>query len=264
MPVADPTHGEVEGLALAPGFAPANDLFSRVSVGRISQVIVDQIKAVMLQGKLRAGDRLPTERELSQLFGVSRVTVREALRVLEASGLAEIRVGARGGTFVAAPTAESVGDDLGDLLSLAEITSVDVTEARLVLEVAIIPLVVERATKDDLADLERLVANGFAALEEDRYVMDMSAEFHVRLAECAHNSAIAMLIRSFHGAMRMSLEEAQVAEPRVIDPHIGIREHADLVAAIKRRDVDHAFAVMRRHIDRTSRILDGRISGRPV
>ncbi|MGH2217872.1 FadR/GntR family transcriptional regulator, partial [Enterococcus faecalis] len=77
-----------------PGSSAADkgDLLSRVSVGGISEVIVDQIRVLIRQGQLTAGDRLPSERELCERFGDSRVTVREALRVLEANGLVEIRV----------------------------------------------------------------------------------------------------------------------------------------------------------------------------
>src|ERR1700749_872486 len=97
------------------------ELFSRVSVGRISEIIVEQIRLLMRQGQLKPGDRLPPERDLCERFGVSRVTVREALRMLESSGLVEIRVGASGGAFVTAPSSDRVGEGLADLLTLSVI-----------------------------------------------------------------------------------------------------------------------------------------------
>src|SRR6201992_4299274 len=113
----------------------APGLFSRVSVGRISEIIVDQIRLLMREGQLKPGDRLPPERDLCEQFGVSRVTVREALRMLESSGLVEIRVGARGGAFVTAPSSDRGGEGLSDLLSLSVIDAADVTEVRMILEV---------------------------------------------------------------------------------------------------------------------------------
>ncbi|MCW2581112.1 MAG: transcriptional regulator, GntR family protein [Blastococcus sp.] len=232
--------------------APAEglDLFSAVSVGRVSQVIVDQIRSLIRQGRLQPGDRLPSERDLCERFGVSRVTVREALRVLEAGGLIDVRVGARGGAFVTLPTNARLGEGLADLLQLSPLTAGEVTEARRVFELGIIRLVVERATEEDLDALERLCADQKSALEAQRYTMEMSAEFHVRLAASTHNAAIEMLVQSFHGPLLMSLKEAHIVEPLM--GVRGAQEHLDVVNAVRRRDVAEAEAIMRSHIDRTA------------
>ena len=235
-----------------PTSTPASDvdLFSAVSVGRVSQVIVDQIRALIRQGKLRPGDRLPSERDLCERFGVSRVTVREALRVLEAGGLIDVRVGARGGAFVTLPTNARLGEGLADLLQLSPLTAAEVTEARMVFELGIVPLVVERATEEDLVALERLCAEQQAALDEQRYTMEMSAEFHIRVAASTHNKAIEMLVQSFHGPLLMSLKEAQIAEPLM--GHRGTHEHLEFVHAVRRRDVAAAESIMRTHVERTA------------
>jgi DNA-binding FadR family transcriptional regulator len=243
---ARPTSVPAEGGAPAEGM----DLFSAVSVGRVSQVIVDQIRTLIRQGRLRPGDRLPSERDLCERFGVSRVTVREALRVLEAGGLIDVRVGARGGAFVTTPTNARLGEGLADLLQLSPLTAAEVTEARMVFELGIVPLVVERATEEDLVALERLCADQQAALDAERYTMEMSAEFHVRVAASTHNKAVEMLVQSFHGPLLMSLKEAQIAAPLM--GHRGAHEHLDFVHAIRRRDTAAAEAIMRTHIDRTA------------
>ena len=228
----------------------AGDLFNPVSLGRVSQVIVDQIRVLVRDGRLRPGDRLPSERDLCARFGVSRVTVREALRVLEASGLVEIRVGARGGAFVTSPSSERVGAGLADLLSLSPLTAVHVTEARMVIELGLIPLAVERATETDLRELRELCDKGRSALEDGTYSMQMSAEFHVRLAAATHNPAIEMLVHSFHGPLLMSLREAHVVAPLM--GHRGVEEHLLLVEAIERRDAPAAYDIMRTHVQRTA------------
>jgi GntR family transcriptional regulator, transcriptional repressor for pyruvate dehydrogenase complex len=242
----------VDQETVRPNGAPAGDvdLFSAVSVGRVSQVIVDQIRALIRQGRLNPGDRLPPERDLCERFGVSRVTVREALRVLEAGGLIEVRVGARGGAFVTSPTNARLGEGLADLLQLSPLTAAEVTEARRVFELGIVPLVVERATEEDLVALERLCEEQQTALDEQRYTMEMSAEFHVRVAASTHNKAVEMIVHSFHGPLLMSLKEAQTVEPLM--GHRGAHEHLEFVHAIRRRDVAEAEAIMRTHIDRTA------------
>ena len=226
------------------------EMFAPVSVDRVSQVIVDQIKLLIRDGRLTPGDRLPSERDLCQRFGVSRVTVREALRVLEASGLVLIRVGARGGAFVTKPSTERLGAGLADLLSLAPLTASGVTEARKIVELGILPLVVERATDEDITDLLAIIEEAEVALAAGEYTMGLSAAFHVRVASCTHNPAIEMLVHSFHGPMLMSLRQAQMAAPTM--GHKGTEEHRALVEAIKARDVDAAVAVMGTHLERTA------------
>lgn len=234
--------------------ASAGPLFSPVNVGRVSQVIVDQIKLLVRNGRLKPGDRLPSERELCQHFGVSRVTIREALRVLEAGGLVEIRVGARGGAFLSTPSAERLGEGLADLLTLAPVTAAQVTEARMVFELGIIPMVVERATEEDVAALLTMVEQAQEALRSDTYAMSMSAAFHIRMASCTHNPAVEMLVQSFHGPLLMSLQEARVAAPLM--GHRGTEEHLELALAIQRRDTEGALSVMREHLQRTAKRVD--------
>jgi GntR family transcriptional regulator, transcriptional repressor for pyruvate dehydrogenase complex len=228
-------------------------LFNRVSVGRISEIIVEQIRLLMRQGQLKPGDRLPPERDLCERFGVSRVTVREALRMLESSGLVEIRVGARGGAFVTAPSSDRVGEGLADLLTLSVISAPDVTEVRMILEAGIVPLVCERATEEDLADLEAICRRSEAALEAGDYSMDMSLEFHIRVAQATHNPAIVMLIESFRGPILMSLQQAHEAAPEM--GGLGTREHEQFVEAVRRRDPDTASKIMSEHLERTAHRL---------
>jgi GntR family transcriptional repressor for pyruvate dehydrogenase complex len=232
----------------------STDMFRPVNAGRISSMIVDQIRVLIRDGQLSAGDRLPSERELGERFGVSRVTVREALRGLEANGLVTIKVGANGGAFVTAPTSALVGEGLSDLLSLSVVTPVEVTEARQVLELAIVPLVCERADEEDIAALTEICDRADAALHSDvEYPVSLSAEFHTRMAQATHNPAVAMFAQSFHGPMLASLLRAQEEDPKV--GVLGTTEHREFVAAVQQRDVEKATAVMREHLARTAERL---------
>jgi GntR family transcriptional repressor for pyruvate dehydrogenase complex len=234
---------------------PAEGLFKTVSSSRVSQLIVDQIRMLLKEERLQPGDRLPSERELCTQFGVSRVTVREALRSLEASGLVEIRLGARGGAFVTAPSSRRVGEGLADLLSLSPLTATEVTEARLVFELGIVPLIIERATEEDLDALRALCDEHAEAVKQDTYDMEMSADFHTRVAACTHNGAIEMLVQSFHGPLLMSLREAQSIEPQM--GHRGSKEHRKFVEAIAARDAEAATEIMRTHLQRTASRVKG-------
>jgi GntR family transcriptional repressor for pyruvate dehydrogenase complex len=221
-----------------------------VSIGRISEVIVDQVRLLIRRGDLSAGDRLPSERELCDRFGVSRVTVREALRVLEANGLVEIRVGARGGAFVTAPSSRLVGEGITDLITLSTLSAVEVTETRMVLELGIVPLVCERATDEDIAALYEICDRSSAALEGDEYPLELSVEWHTRYARATHNGAVAMLVESLHDPLVNSLERAREAAP--MHGRRGVEEHRALVDAIAERNVGRASELMSAHLDRTA------------
>ena len=237
-----------------PAAGRSDDMFSPVNVGRVSSLIVDQIRLLIRDGKLSAGDRLPSERELGERFGVSRVTVREALRGLEANGLITIKVGARGGAFVTAPTTERLGEGISDLLSLSVLTPAEVTEARQVFELGMIPIVCERADEQDIAELLEICDRADASLESpDAYSVSLSAEFHIRIAQATHNAAILMFARSFHGPLLESLLKAQAEDPNV--GVVGTAEHREFVMAVQQRDVAAAEAVMSKHLARTAERL---------
>jgi DNA-binding FadR family transcriptional regulator len=233
---------------------PSPELFQRLQTGRISGLIVDQIRVLLRDGTLSPGDRLPSERELCERFGVSRVTIREALRALEANGLITIKVGARGGAVITAPTSKHVGEGITDLLTLSAITAAEVTEARRVFEVGFVPLVCERADDEDVAALVDICDRSDAALADGSYDLALSAEFHVRVARATHNAAIEMLAQSFRGPMLLSLERAQLAVPSM--ELIGAAEHRQFTEAVIQRDVDRARGILSSHLARTAEGLE--------
>src|SRR5512142_1794618 len=112
--------------------------FRPVRVSRASVDIVRQVQASIADGKFAPGDRLPSEKELSEQFGLSRTTVRDALRILESQGLVSIRVGAGGGTFVASPSDQPLSQVLTNMLQLNGITTAELVEARMVIEFIIV------------------------------------------------------------------------------------------------------------------------------
>jgi GntR family transcriptional repressor for pyruvate dehydrogenase complex len=232
------------------------DIFAPVVTGRISQDIVARIEAGIKDGTLSPGDRLPPERDLTARFGVSRVTVRDALRILEAKGLIEIRVGAGGGAFITSPAPQLVAEGIANMLLLSEVSAGDVTEARFVFELGMLPLVCARATADDLTALTAICDRSEEALAAGDYDVGFSSEFHSALARCVHNPAIDLIIDSFQGSLLASLREARAAAPEMGSR--GVREHRSLVAAVAKRDLGRARAIMQRHLTRTARRL-----GRP-
>lgn len=228
--------------------------FRKVNTGRVSDAIVDQVKTAIREGKLTPGDRLPPERELTKMFGVSRVAVRDALRLLEAAGLIEVKVGAAGGAVVTTPGSTEIAESISNMLLIRSTTPQEVTEARLVLETGVIRLACERADETDVAELDEICDRaGRLLASEAEYDVALSAEFHSRVAAATHNQVITALIASLHQPLEDSLRQARDVDPAM--GRIGTEEHRELVRAIEARDADKAKDIMRRHLLRTAERL---------
>jgi GntR family transcriptional repressor for pyruvate dehydrogenase complex len=229
------------------------ELFRPVQTGRVSEQIVGRVKDAIRRGQLSVGERLPSERHLTEQLNVSRVTVRDALRILEARGLIEIRVGAKGGAFVTAPAPQLVAEGITDMLILSDLSPEEVTEARQVFELAVIPLVCERADEEDFADLFAVCDRSELALADGTFEVGLSAEFHVRLARATHNNAVALMAEALQGPLLSSLQRARAIAPQMGDR--GVLEHRAVVEAVEARDAHRAASVMTEHLDRTAQRL---------
>lgn len=225
-------------------------LFQPVSSGRISTDIVEQVKDAIRRGELRPGDRLPPERDLTEQLGVSRVSVRDALRILEAHGLVEVRVGARGGAYVTAPAPQLVGEGISNMLMLASLSAREVTEMRHLFELALLPLVCQRATEDDLAALEEICDRSEAAFANGKHDVGLSTEFHTLLARATHNNAVSLIADSLRVPLLMSLRQAQRVAPDM--GQAGVLEHRAIVDAVRGRDAEKARQIMAAHLARTA------------
>ncbi|HEU4543890.1 MAG TPA: FadR/GntR family transcriptional regulator [Jiangellaceae bacterium] len=234
-----------------------DELFRPVQTGRVSEQIVERVKDAIRSGQLTVGQRLPAERQLTEQLNVSRVTVRDALRILEARGLIEIRVGAHGGAFVTAPAPKLVAEGMTDMLMLSDLRPEDVTEARQVFELSLIPLVCERADDQDVADLLAICDRAEAALRDGTFEVGLSAEFHVRLARATHNQAVELMTDALQAPLLASLQRARAIAPHMGDK--GVLEHREIVEAVAVRDVGRATAVMSEHLERTARRLRGAV-----
>jgi GntR family transcriptional regulator, transcriptional repressor for pyruvate dehydrogenase complex len=221
------------------------DIFAPVTIARASSSIADQIRAAILSGRLQQGERLPPERELAEQFGVSRVTVRDALRGLEAMGLIEVRVGARGGAFVTVPSGALMGQAMSDMMLMQAISPEDIVEARLILELGTVTLACVRATQEDLERLRELHENAGRELSAKTYTRELSWDFHALLAHAAHNPAVDGLTLSFRSSLSMHpirTREGAKAFVRTVE------EHGRILDAVERRDGATARREMAVHL----------------
>jgi DNA-binding FadR family transcriptional regulator len=154
---------------------------------------IERIVEGIERARLRRGDRLPTERDLAVQLGISRPTLRQALLVLERSGLLDVRLGKGGGIFVASDLVPF--DAISSAVAMEEHSAVDVLRARRVLESAVIGYAAQTATEDDYREIERTIDLLAAHLGDRPSVMRADAMFHRAVARASHNGALQGALR---------------------------------------------------------------------
>jgi GntR family transcriptional repressor for pyruvate dehydrogenase complex len=233
-----------------PAFVPAQRV-------RSFDHIVGQIRDAISSGGITPGERLPSERDLGVAFGVSRTTLREALRALEAQGVLEIRTGSRGGAFVAEPSAELVAGALGNLLRFRSATARELAEFRVPFEAENAAWAARRAEPAALAELEHVVGDVTALAGDETVpwpeVAALEVRFHDAVARATGNSVRAAIM----AAILDALERAFIAVP--VPPDSPLRgelapELRTIIDAIHAGDDEAAAAAMWAHVSRWSEL----------
>jgi GntR family transcriptional repressor for pyruvate dehydrogenase complex len=205
-------------------------------------------------GRLRPGERLPSERELCDVFGVSRATLREALRALEALGVVEVRTGARGGAFAVEPGEDALGSALASLLRFRQATARDLIEFRVSFEGENAAWAARRASAEDVAELQALAGRIEAAVAGGQAwsrVVELDVAFHVLVARATGNVVRGAIMIGIQDALRRAVIETDpIADPAVRGT-MGAEAHA-IADAIASRNEHAARVRMRAHVERWS------------
>lgn len=219
--------------------------FAPIKTQRAFEVICERIRADLASGALKAGDKLPPERELAQMFQVSRGALREALRSLEVAGIIRNVKGARGGSFVQAAEPDRVMQAVQDYFHLGRIGIDELTEARIALQDVIVRLACQRATEDDLDRLEAITRKTMDARDvQTRFAC--AVEFYDALARATGNRMFGVLVASL----------SNIFSEFVNSPGYGtlqeslIQSRLKLMKHLRARDEDAAAAEMRDHLER--------------
>lgn len=217
----------------------------RFGGGRLSDRVTAELERRILLGDPGPGQRLPTEVELCELFGVSRSVVRDALRTLVARGL--VRVGPGQGIVVTDPSDDAFGEALLLLLARSNLTMREVTEARAAIEVNLVPLAAERATEDDWAQLDELL-RGFedaVATEDWRRAHREHLAFHQALLRAVHLPALEILLKPMHEIVVLS------SVPPTNNPGLwDVPAHPPIVAGLRARDAETTRRALHEHFQR--------------
>lgn len=217
--------------------------------------IKDQLQRMILDGKLKVGDKLPSTKEMSESFGVGRSTTREALSALKAMGLIEIRQGGGCRVIRNAP-AEIMLPEL-DSMRMNRNTLLELLEARQSLEVSNAAIAAMKRTDADLAEFESLIEAMSVSVGDDREGERTDLLFHLTLAKATHNSIMVRLFESIanqlesaiHEIRRVELYSNQQVAKRLY------REHYAIYEAVRLQDSELAAKKMKQHLQHVENIL---------
>ncbi|WP_299094294.1 FadR/GntR family transcriptional regulator [uncultured Metabacillus sp.] len=220
--------------------------------------IVEEIKALIQEQKLRPGEKLPSERDLSLTFNVSRNTIRESYKILSTLGFIEIKHGH--GAFVA-----DEGKNLANLTDQYFIRSdqlADLFEIRRLIETSAVIWSVERASDNQMDELYQFVKETVLLLNEkkvnDRILSERDHTFHTKIAELSHNAIAFRIMNSLTGLFNKVRQETSKIPDRI---HDSWQEHIQIVEMMKKRDSVKAKEYMEKHLQSVEQTLKEELKG---
>jgi len=217
-----------------------------------AQLVADEVRRSIVVGELQEGEALPPEPELVQRHGVSRPTLREALRILQSEELITIRRGSRGGARVNAPRIDAVARQAGYLLQHQQTSLRDVHDARLVIEPPAAGLLAEQGSAEALDDLRATLAAEAAAGADAGSFARTSAQFHQRVIELAGNHTLSLFVGVLTEIIAAQTESVVRQADHVAlerDSGSAHRSHERLVELVEAGDADAARAHWRAHLE---------------
>lgn len=221
--------------------------FKPIKPKKISTQIAEQIRSSILAGEFTPGEKLPPERELAEMFGVSRPSVREALNILAAAGLVESYQG--GGTIVKSLMDAASGPPLSEIIKVEQERALDVIEVRKCMEAWTAYYAAQRALPDDIRKLEGIVWNMEANLNGLKPSEDLDANFHIIIARSTHNVVWLHLMQTIFEAMKEFQRSVWRAVYLTEDDHrMLFVHHKAIFEAIRDKDCEHARNAMLSHL----------------
>jgi len=223
----------------------------------VYELVAGRLLEHISQRRLRPGDALPTERELTQVYRVGRSSVREALRMLQSNGLIK---SAGKGAFVVAEFANPLNHSLHLLLALRETDLRELFEVRKILEGETAALAAARRTEDDLAQMERAIAEMVEGLAAQDWYIEADLRFHLTIAAATRNRIALRMMQAVRDLLQRALGSIYHIPG---SPQRSIEQHRLIFEAIARGDGDGARRRMQEHLARVERDIQHMIAASP-
>lgn len=223
--------------------------FEAIRRNKVYEEVARQLERMILK-KLQPGDKLPSERELAETLGVSRSSIRDAIRSLELVGLVEPRQGS--GTVVREISADTLMNPLTNVLRHKVELVTELIDFRKMLEPPLASRAATHATEEELVEMEEILHRQETKFRAGQLAIEEDSEFHYAIAMASGNSVVLKVLDVLMDLLRDTRERSLQTEGR---PQKSLAGHRRVFAAIKKRDAEAAKAAMRRHIEDVEEIV---------
>ena len=230
-------------------------LFESVNTKKNYEQIVDQIQELILDGTFKKGDKLPPERELTTKLGVSRSSLREALKALEVLGLIESKQGE--GSYISNNVNSTILKSISIAYKLNNGTIEDILELRHSLEIEAVRNAAIKGTEEQIMELESIIDKMEEALDEEEQSL-LDIEFHGKLIKMMNNVMFQIISDSVANLMRpfiKSIREIYIEDEEHLKTYYFVEQHRNVLNAIKERNPEKAVNLMMEHIHLTEKDL---------
>jgi GntR family transcriptional regulator, transcriptional repressor for pyruvate dehydrogenase complex len=233
-----------------PAIKPA---FETIRKNRVHEEVARQLEQLILK-KLRPGDKLPAERELASQLGVSRSSIRDAIRKLELMGLVEARQGA--GTVVREITPDALVSPLASVITQKRQMVSELLDFRKMLEPPLAGRAAARVTAGEIAEMEDILRRQERKLGEGQLAVEEDTEFHYSIATASGNTVVLKILDVVMDMLRETRSRSLQTEGR---PQKSLAGHRRILAAIKRHDSHAAENAMRQHIRDVEKMVENKL-----
>jgi DNA-binding FadR family transcriptional regulator len=235
-------------------------MFQTAKQTKVFQDVVEQIQEAIFEGRLKAGETLPAERDLKEMFNISRGTLREALRVLEQKGLIKIRLGVGGGSVVKSIDTEQVRESIGLLIRSKNISVGHLAEFREDVEGIVAAHAAERHTADDIKILRQLLAYAHKCIDQgisqrDAFIK-LDKQIHMKLAVITGNPIYISVLHSIHDNIHRYYDRFLALENHELRENY--QDLCEIIQAVENGQADLARKLARNHVLRFSRYMEMR------
>jgi DNA-binding FadR family transcriptional regulator len=235
-------------------------MFQTAKQTKVFQDVVEQIQEAIFDGRLKTGDMLPAERELKEMFSISRGTLREALRVLEQKGLIEIKLGVGGGSVVKTVDTEQISESLGLLIQSQKVSLNHLAEFREDVEGIVAAHAAERGTSLQIQELNRLLDQARACVEQGSSqrsaFIEIDKRIHMALADITGNPIYISVLHSIHENIHRYYDRFLSMDRRELQENY--QDLSDLVQAVENANSNQARTIAQNHVRRFSQYMQER------